>query len=155
MRSSRCPGIRFEELGKLPGFFFLSWDSLLAKIWPLFLAGESWGCLLARIWPLFLAGASWDSLLAKIWPLFLAGESWDCLLARIWPLFLAGVSWGCLLARIWPLFLAGAAVGEFGFWGWVAIYEKTSIELLLLRFSVVPPGIEPGTQGFSVLCSTN
>ena len=22
-------------------------------------------------------------------------------------------------------------------------------------FSVVPPGIEPGTQGFSVLCSTN
>ena len=34
-------------------------------------------------------------------------------------------------------------------------YKKTSIELLLLRFSVVPPGIEPGTQGFSVLCSTN
>jgi len=25
-----------------------------------------------------------------------------------------------------------------------------------LRFNnVVPPGIEPGTQGFSVLCSTN
>ena len=24
-----------------------------------------------------------------------------------------------------------------------------------LSFSVVPPGIEPGTQGFSVLCSTN
>ena len=23
------------------------------------------------------------------------------------------------------------------------------------RFAVVPPGIEPGTQGFSVLCSTN
>ena len=22
-------------------------------------------------------------------------------------------------------------------------------------FMVVPPGIEPGTQGFSVLCSTN
>ena len=22
-------------------------------------------------------------------------------------------------------------------------------------FEVVPPGIEPGTQGFSVLCSTN
>ena len=22
-------------------------------------------------------------------------------------------------------------------------------------FQVVPPGIEPGTQGFSVLCSTN
>lgn len=26
---------------------------------------------------------------------------------------------------------------------------------LLLFFKVVPPGIEPGTQGFSVLCSTN
>jgi len=24
-----------------------------------------------------------------------------------------------------------------------------------LGFKVVPPGIEPGTQGFSVLCSTN
>jgi len=24
----------------------------------------------------------------------------------------------------------------------------------LLFFKVVPPGIEPGTQGFSVLCST-
>ena len=24
-----------------------------------------------------------------------------------------------------------------------------------LFFEVVPPGIEPGTQGFSVLCSTN
>src|SRR5574344_108669 len=27
--------------------------------------------------------------------------------------------------------------------------------LLLLSLKVVPPGIEPGTQGFSVLCSTN
>ena len=26
---------------------------------------------------------------------------------------------------------------------------------LLAIFLVVPPGIEPGTQGFSVLCSTN
>jgi len=26
---------------------------------------------------------------------------------------------------------------------------------LMLLFCVVPPGIEPGTQGFSVLCSTN
>jgi hypothetical protein len=25
----------------------------------------------------------------------------------------------------------------------------------LLHLSVVPPGIEPGTQGFSVLCSTD
>jgi len=24
-----------------------------------------------------------------------------------------------------------------------------------MHFFVVPPGIEPGTQGFSVLCSTN
>ena len=37
----------------------------------------------------------------------------------------------------------------------VSQYEKTSAELLLLRFFVVSPGIEPGTQGFSVLCSTN
>ena len=31
-------------------------------------------------------------------------------------------------------------------------------KLTLVRksaFCVVPPGIEPGTQGFSVLCSTN
>ena len=34
-------------------------------------------------------------------------------------------------------------------------HEKTATESLLLRFVVVPPGIEPGTQGFSVLCSTN
>ena len=37
--------------------------------------------------------------------------------------------------------------------------EKTLTNLLLIRvltfLSVVPPGIEPGTQGFSVLCSTN
>ena len=25
----------------------------------------------------------------------------------------------------------------------------------LMKGGVVPPGIEPGTQGFSVLCSTN
>jgi hypothetical protein len=29
------------------------------------------------------------------------------------------------------------------------------ILLLLWVLKVVPPGIEPGTQGFSVLCSTN
>ncbi len=28
-------------------------------------------------------------------------------------------------------------------------------ELPTTLFRVVPPGIEPGTQGFSVLCSTN
>jgi hypothetical protein len=27
--------------------------------------------------------------------------------------------------------------------------------MIFNRFFVVPPGIEPGTQGFSVLCSTN
>ncbi len=30
-----------------------------------------------------------------------------------------------------------------------------SITTLYVFFFVVPPGIEPGTQGFSVLCSTN
>ena len=32
---------------------------------------------------------------------------------------------------------------------------KSGFYCLLLFFKVVPPGIEPGTQGFSVLCSTN
>ena len=32
---------------------------------------------------------------------------------------------------------------------------KSGFYYLLLFFKVVPPGIEPGTQGFSVLCSTN
>ena len=32
---------------------------------------------------------------------------------------------------------------------------KSGFYCLLLFFEVVPPGIEPGTQGFSVLCSTN
>ena len=32
---------------------------------------------------------------------------------------------------------------------------KTKKAKLSFRFFVVPPGIEPGTQGFSVLCSTN
>ena len=33
--------------------------------------------------------------------------------------------------------------------------EKSGFYVVLLFFVVVPPGIEPGTQGFSVLCSTN
>ena len=32
---------------------------------------------------------------------------------------------------------------------------KSGFYFFLLFFKVVPPGIEPGTQGFSVLCSTN
>ena len=32
---------------------------------------------------------------------------------------------------------------------------KSGFYVVLLFFAVVPPGIEPGTQGFSVLCSTN
>ena len=32
---------------------------------------------------------------------------------------------------------------------------KTPRRRTARRFNVVPPGIEPGTQGFSVLCSTN
>ena len=38
------------------------------------------------------------------------------------------------------------------------IYEKKTLPLArtgLMKGGVVPPGIEPGTQGFSVLCSTN
>ena len=31
---------------------------------------------------------------------------------------------------------------------------KSGVYCYLLFFKVVPPGIEPGTQGFSVLCST-
>ena len=33
--------------------------------------------------------------------------------------------------------------------------QKTLIIKRLQGLNVVPPGIEPGTQGFSVLCSTN
>jgi hypothetical protein len=33
--------------------------------------------------------------------------------------------------------------------------KKTSARGRGSFFKVVPPGIEPGTQGFSVLCSTN
>ena len=32
---------------------------------------------------------------------------------------------------------------------------NSGIYIVLLSLKVVPPGIEPGTQGFSVLCSTN
>ena len=32
---------------------------------------------------------------------------------------------------------------------------KSGFYVILLFFAVVPPGFEPGTQGFSVLCSTN
>ena len=38
------------------------------------------------------------------------------------------------------------------------LLEEKRKRLTLVRksaFCVVPPGIEPGTQGFSVLCSTN
>ena len=33
--------------------------------------------------------------------------------------------------------------------------QKESYNRCNSLFVVVPPGIEPGTQGFSVLCSTN
>ena len=32
--------------------------------------------------------------------------------------------------------------------------DYISVTVFTLLFKVVPPGIEPGTQGFSVLCST-
>ena len=38
------------------------------------------------------------------------------------------------------------------------IYEKTRLHYCktgLMKGGVVPPGIEPGTHGFSVRCSTN
>jgi hypothetical protein len=34
-------------------------------------------------------------------------------------------------------------------------FEKNQGLILFCFLKVVPPGIEPGTQGFSVLCSTN
>ena len=33
--------------------------------------------------------------------------------------------------------------------------ERPLARTALMKGGVVPPGIEPGTQGFSVLCSTN
>ena len=33
--------------------------------------------------------------------------------------------------------------------------KEKRVTFVTLSFPVVPPGIEPGTQGFSVLCSTN
>ena len=33
--------------------------------------------------------------------------------------------------------------------------KKPNLITEVRLFEVVPPGIEPGTQGFSVLCSTN
>ena len=35
------------------------------------------------------------------------------------------------------------------------INKKPPTDVRGFNFQVVPPGIEPGTQGFSVLCSTN
>ena len=38
------------------------------------------------------------------------------------------------------------------------VYKRKTLTLKrtgLMKGGVVPPGIEPGTQGFSVLCSTN
>ena len=40
--------------------------------------------------------------------------------------------------------------------GWGSGYKQKTLQVRYLQgFVVVPPGIEPGTQGFSVLCSTN
>ena len=36
----------------------------------------------------------------------------------------------------------------------VLFFKKSPVKTGLFS-GVVPPGIEPGTQGFSVLCSTN
>ena len=37
----------------------------------------------------------------------------------------------------------------------IIISKKPNFISEIRLFEVVPPGIEPGTQGFSVLCSTN
>ena len=37
----------------------------------------------------------------------------------------------------------------------IAINKKPNFISEIRLLEVVPPGIEPGTQGFSVLCSTN
>ena len=37
----------------------------------------------------------------------------------------------------------------------MGIEGKTTGKDIKKAVTVVPPGIEPGTQGFSVLCSTN
>ena len=37
----------------------------------------------------------------------------------------------------------------------ININKKPPTDVRGFNFQVVPPGIEPGTQGFSVLCSTN
>ena len=37
----------------------------------------------------------------------------------------------------------------------IRINKKPNFIAEVRLFEVVPPGIEPGTQGFSVLCSTN
>ena len=37
----------------------------------------------------------------------------------------------------------------------IIINKKPNFIAEVRLFEVVPPGIEPGTQGFSVLCSTN
>ena len=37
----------------------------------------------------------------------------------------------------------------------IIINKKPNFITEVRLFEVVPPGIEPGTQGFSVLCSTN
>ena len=37
----------------------------------------------------------------------------------------------------------------------IPLYINTKAERKFFRLFVVPPGIEPGTHGFSVRCSTN
>ncbi len=42
----------------------------------------------------------------------------------------------------------------YSFLDWLKTHEY-QFKIVTASFFVVPPGIEPGTQGFSVLCSTN
>ncbi len=40
-------------------------------------------------------------------------------------------------------------------WAWLILKNKTVLKHCFVFISVRPPGLEPGTQGLRVLCSTN
>ena len=58
--------------------------------------------------------------------------------------------WKC---GVWALATGRVEVSCKTCWIWKNKERQTCLSDALSR--VVPPGIEPGTQGFSVLCSTN
>ena len=65
----------------------------------------------------------------------------------VWPLYP-----GCRgMMERWDNALQGQQHGEM----FRMDKKESPMWMTLLLVAVVPPGIEPGTQGFSVLCSTN